>query len=91
MQKRKKEDVPILTHPLFLSVSKISYLLTHCFFKSAKYGVIFNQGRLWAQIRDSRGIVFSRSLTSGVKPFYLSAHDCPVIAKGSVNKCNDDD
>ena len=72
-------------------VSIIIFLLTSCFFKSPKYGVVFNHGPLWAQIRDSRGMVFSRSLTSGVKPFYLSAHDCPVIAKGSVNKCNGGD
>ena len=76
---------------LIAIVSKMYFLLTFCFFKSSKYGVIFIHGPLWAQIRDSRGMIFSRSLTSGVKPFYLSAHDCPVIAEGSVNKCNDDD
>ena len=72
-------------------VSKMSHLLTSCFFKSPKYGVIFIHGPLWAHIRDSRGMVFSRSLTFDVKPFYLSAHDCPVIAKWSVNKCNGGD
>ena len=65
--------------------------MTYCIFHFTLYGAFFNQGRLWAQIHDSRGMVFSRSLTSDVKPFYLSAHDCPVIAKWSVNKCNDDD
>ena len=62
--------------------------MTYCIFHFTLYGAFFNQGRLWAQIRNSRGMVFSRSLTSDVKPFYLSAHDCPVIAKWSVNKCN---
>ena len=72
-------------------VSKMSLLLTSCFFKSPKYGVIFIHGPLWAQIHDSQRTTISRSLTFGVKPFYLSAHDCPVIAKGSVNKCNGGD
>ena len=84
------EDTKVV-NLLFAIVSKMYFLLTFCFFKSSKYGVIFIHGPLWAQIRDSRGMVFSRSLTSAVKPFYLSAHDCPVIAKWSVNKCNDGD
>ena len=84
------EDAEVV-NLLIAIVSKMYFLLTSCFFKSSKYGVIFIHGPLWAQIRDSRGMVFSRSLTSGVKPFYLSAHDCPVIAKWSVNKCNDGD
>ena len=84
------EDTKVV-NLLIAIVSKMYFLLTSCFFKSSKYGVIINHGPLWAQIRDSRGMVFSRSLTSAVKPFYLSAHDCPVIAKWSVNKCNDGD
>ena len=84
------EDTKVV-NLLIAIVSKMYFLLTSCFFKSSKYGVIINHGPLWAQIIDSRGMVFSRSLTSAVKPFYLSAHDCPVIAKWSVNKCNDGD
>ncbi len=84
------EDAEVV-NLLIAIVSKMYFLLTSCFFKSSKYGVIINHGPLWAQIIDSRGMVFSRSLTSAVKPFYLSAHDCPVIAKLSVNKCNDGD
>ena len=84
------EDTKVV-NLLIAIVSKMYFLLTSCFFKSSKYGVIINHGPLWAQIRDSRGMVFSRSLTSDVKHFYLSAHDCPVIAKWSVNKCNDGD
>ena len=72
-------------------VSIIIFLLTSCFFKSPKYGVIFIHGPLWAQIHDSQRTTISRSLTFDVKPFYLSAHDCPVIPKWSVNKCNDGD
>ena len=67
------------------------FCLTSCFFKSPKHGVVFNHGPLWAQIHDSQRATISRFLTFGVKPFYLSAHDCPVIAKRSVNKCNDGD
>ena len=84
------EDTKVV-NLLIAIVSKMYFLLTSCFFKSSKYGVIINHGPLWAQIRDSRGMVFLHSLTSDVKPFYLSAHDCPVIAKWSVNKCNDGD
>ena len=65
--------------------------MTYCIFHFTLYGAFFNQGRLWAQIRNSQRTTISRSLTSDVKPFYLSAHDCPVIAKWSVNKCNDGD
>ena len=73
------------------NVSVLPILLTHCFFKCPKYDVVFNHGPLWAQIRDSQRTTISRSLTSDVKPFYLSAHDCPAIAKWSVNKCNGGD
>ena len=79
------------TYSSITCVSKIPVLLTHWFFKSDKYGVISNHGPLWTHIRDSQRTTFSRSLTFGVKHFYLSAHDCPVIAKWSVNKCNDGD
>ena len=65
--------------------------MTYCIFHFTLYGAFFNQGRLWAQIHDSQRTTISRSLTFEVKPFYLSAHDCPAIAKWSVNKCNDGD